>query len=68
MDVCPQAVAWRPRPIAGNASRFKESLEVRKLVDLVILCKYLLTVLSDATKDIKVVETIKEGKKIYTAK
>ena len=41
---------------------------MRKLVDLVILCKYLLTVLSDATKDIKVVETIKEGKKIYTAK
>jgi predicted amidohydrolase YtcJ len=46
----------------------KGSLDVGKLADLVILDKNPLTVKPDAIKDIKVVETIKEGKTIYTAK
>ena len=46
----------------------KGSLEVGKLADLVILDKNPLTVEPMAIKDIKVVETIKEGKTIYTAK
>ena len=45
----------------------KGSLEVGKLADLVILDKNPLTVEPMAIKDIKVVETIKEGKTIYTA-
>lgn len=56
-----------------GAYQFKEektkgSLEVGKLADLVILDKNPLTVKPDAIKDIKVVETIKEGKTVYTAK
>lgn len=43
----------------------KGSLEVGKLADLVILDKNPLKVDADAIKDIKVVETIKEGKTIY---
>ena len=46
----------------------KGSLEVGKLADLVILDKNPLMVKPDAIKDIKVMETIKEGKSIYTAK
>ena len=46
----------------------KGSLEVGKLADLVILDKNPLTVEPMAIKDIKVVETIKEGKTIYAAK
>lgn len=45
----------------------KGSLEPGKLADLVILDKNPLTVDPMAIKDIKVVETIKEGKTIYTA-
>lgn len=45
----------------------KGSLEPNKLADLVILDKNPLKVDPDAIKDIKVVETIKEGKTIYTA-
>lgn len=46
----------------------KGSLEVGKLADLVILDKNPLAVSPDAIKGIKVVETIKEGKTIYTAR
>jgi predicted amidohydrolase YtcJ len=46
----------------------KGSLEVGKLADLVILDKNPLTVDPLTIKNIKVVETIKEGKTIYTAK
>ena len=45
----------------------KGSLEPGKLADLVILDKNPLKVDPDAIKDIKVVETIKEGKTIYMA-
>ena len=43
----------------------KGSLEVGKLADLVILDQDPLKVKSMAIKDIKVVETIKEGRTIY---
>ncbi len=43
------------------------SLEVGKFADLVILDKNPLTVDPMAIKEIKVVETIKEGKTIYRA-
>ncbi|MBX7104615.1 MAG: amidohydrolase [Gemmataceae bacterium] len=46
----------------------KGSLEVGKLADLVVLDKNPLTVDPKTIKDIKVVETIKEGKTIYSAK
>lgn len=46
----------------------KGSLEVGKLADLVILDKNPLTVEPMAIKDIKVLETIKEGKTIFAAK
>jgi predicted amidohydrolase YtcJ len=45
----------------------KGTLEVGKLADLVILDKDPLKVEPIAIKDIKVLETIKEGKSIYTA-
>jgi hypothetical protein len=44
----------------------KGTLEVGKLADLVILSQNPLTVKPMAIKDIKVQETIKEGKTIYT--
>ncbi len=46
----------------------KGSLEVGKLADLVILDKNPLTIKPMDIKDIKVVETIKEGKTIYSTK
>lgn len=46
----------------------KGSLEVGKLADLVILDKNPLTVEPATIKDIKVVETIKEGKTVFAAK
>ena len=46
----------------------KGSLEVGKLADLVILDQNPLTVDAMTLKDIKVVETIKEGKTVYSAK
>jgi len=45
----------------------KGSLEVGKLADLVVLDRNPITVPPDAIKDIKVVETYKEGKRIYSA-
>jgi hypothetical protein len=45
----------------------KGSLEPGKLADLVILDRNPLKVVPDAIKDIKVVETIKEGKTIFKA-
>mgnify|MGYP006195911623 CR=1 FL=1 len=38
-----------------------------KVADLVIIDQNLITVTPDAIKDIKVVETIKEGRTIYRA-
>jgi len=46
----------------------KGSLEVGKLADLVILDRNPLTIDPMKIKDIKVVEAIKEGKTVYTAK
>jgi len=45
----------------------KGSLETGKLADLVILDKNPLTVAPATLKDIKVVETIKEGRSVYSA-
>ncbi len=46
----------------------KGSLEVGKLADMVILDQNPLTVEPGTIKDIKVVQTIKEGKTVYVAK
>jgi predicted amidohydrolase YtcJ len=54
---------WAAEQYGEQAS--KGSLEVGKLADLVILDKNPLKVDRMAIKDIKVVETIKEGKTIY---
>lgn len=56
---------WAAEQYGEQAS--KGSLEVGKLADLVILDKNPLKVDKMAIKDIRVVETIKEGKAIYTA-
>lgn len=50
-----------------SEEKTKGSLEAGKLADLVILNQNPLTVDPMKIKDIKVVETIKEGKSIYTA-
>lgn len=46
----------------------KGSLEVGKLADMVILDRNPLTVDPSTIKDMKVVETIKEGKTVYVTK
>jgi hypothetical protein len=56
---------WAAEQYGEQAS--KGSLEVGKLADLVILDKNPLKVDKMAIKDIRVVETIKEGKAIYRA-
>lgn len=56
---------WAAEQYGEQAS--KGSLEVGKLADLVILDKNPLKVDEMAIKDIRVVETIKEGKRIYRA-
>jgi predicted amidohydrolase YtcJ len=56
----------------GAFQHFEEetrgSLEMGKLADMVILDRNPLTVDPSTIKDIKVVETIKEGKTVYVAK
>ena len=63
--------ALRAMTASGAYQYFEEktkgSLEVGKLTDLVILDKNPLTVDPMAIKDIRVLETIKEGRSIYTA-
>ena len=54
-------------PINTGKKASKGSLEPGKLADLVILDKNPLKVDPMTIKDIKVVETIKEGKTIYKA-
>ena len=56
---------WAAEQYGEQAS--KGSLEVGKLADLVILDKNPLNQDKMAIKDIKVLQTIKEGKSIYTA-
>jgi predicted amidohydrolase YtcJ len=56
---------WAAEQYGEQAS--KGSLEVGKLADLVILDKNPLKVEQMAIKDIRVIETIKEGKAIYRA-
>ena len=56
---------WAVEQYGEQAS--KGSLETGKLADLVILDKNPLKVDKMAIKDIKVLQTIKEGKSIYTA-
>ena len=56
---------WAAEQYGEQAS--KGSLEAGKLADLVILDRNPLKVEPMAIKDIKVVETIKEGKTIYRA-
>ena len=56
-------VAWQYDEQAS-----KGSIEVGKLADLVILDRNPLTVDPMTIKDIKVVETFKEGKSIYRAR
>ena len=56
---------WAAEQYGEQAS--KGSLETGKLADLVILDKNPLKVDKMAIKDIKVLQTIKEGKSIYTA-
>jgi hypothetical protein len=53
--------------IQYDEEKSKGSIEPGKLADLVILSGNPLTVSPDAIKDIKVIETIKEGKSIYKA-
>lgn len=54
---------WAAEQYAQEAT--KGSLEPRKFADLVILDKNPLKVVPMAIKDIKVIETIKEGKAVY---
>jgi predicted amidohydrolase YtcJ len=50
-----------------NEEADKGSLEVGKLADLVVLDRNPLKVPQDGIKDIKVMETFKEGKSVYRA-
>jgi predicted amidohydrolase YtcJ len=56
--------------MAGNEAAYVEALAVKdgKLADIVILDKDPLKVEPMAIKDIKVLETIKEWKSVYSAK
>ena len=56
--------------MAGKEAAYVEALAVKdgKLADLVILDKDPLKVEPMAIKDIKVLETIKEGKPVYSAR
>lgn len=66
MEALKSQTIWAAEQYEEQASR--GTLEVGKLADLVILDKNPLKVDPMAIKDIKVVETIKEGKTIYQIK
>ena len=66
MEAIKSQTIWAAEQYDEQASR--GSLETGKIADLVILDKNPLKVEPMAIKDIRVLETIKEGKSIYTRK
>jgi predicted amidohydrolase YtcJ len=66
MEAIKSQTIWVAEQYDEQANR--GSLEVGKMADLVILDKDALEVDPMAIRDIKVVETVKDGKPIYTRK